>query len=218
MTVYTDKDPIVAIATAPGRGGVGIIRLSASDEVIQAFIAKYFAGQRLLKARFAHLRTFHDVNNQVIDEGLALYFPAPKSYTGESVLELQGHGGPVVLRLLLETVLDVGKEWGMRLAEPGEFTKRAFLNGRLDLSQAEAVADLIDATTEGAARAASRSLNGKFSEKIHEIASAVIELRALIEAILDFPEEEIDFIKSTHARERMQDIVNHSKVLFCVRG
>ncbi|MCI5896045.1 MAG: tRNA uridine-5-carboxymethylaminomethyl(34) synthesis GTPase MnmE [Candidatus Aphodousia sp.] len=213
MTVYTDKDPIVAIATAPGRGGVGIIRLSASDEVIQAFIAKYFAGQRLLKARFAHLRTFHDVNNQVIDEGLALYFPAPKSYTGESVLELQGHGGPVVLRLLLETVLDVGKEWGMRLAEPGEFTKRAFLNGRLDLSQAEAVADLIDATTEGAARAASRSLNGKFSEKIHEIASAVIELRALIEAILDFPEEEIDFIKSTHARERMQDIVNQYDAL-----
>ncbi len=213
MTVYTDKEPIVAIATAPGRGGVGIIRLSASDEVIQAFIAKYFSGESELKARFAHLRAFRDVHGQVVDEGLVLYFPAPKSYTGESVLELQGHGGPVVLKLLLETILSIGKEWQMRLAEPGEFTKRAFFNGRLDLSQAEAVADLIDATTEGAARAASRSLNGKFSEKIHEIAGAVIELRALIEAILDFPEEEIDFIKSTHARERMQTIVEQYDAL-----
>ena len=138
----------------------------------------------------------------MIDEGLALYFPTPRSYTGESVLELQAHGGPVVLQMLLRRVLEVGRSSGLRLAEPGEFTKRAFLNGRLDLSQAEAVADLIDATTEGAVRAASRSLNGEFSDSVHEIGDQVIELRALIEAILDFPEEEIDFIQSTQARER----------------
>ena len=201
----TDKDPIVAIATASGRGGVGIIRLSAQDSFIQDFLKEFFPNDSF-KPRYAHYRQFKDGAQEVIDEGLVLYFPAPKSYTGESVVELQSHGSPVILQMMLKRVLQVGASNGLRLAEPGEFTKRAFLNGRLDLSQAEAVADLIDATTEGSARAASRSLSGVFSTKVHEISDQVIELRALIEAILDFPEEEIDFIQSTQAKERMNKI------------
>lgn len=201
----TDKDPIVAIATASGRGGVGIIRVSAQDSFIQDFLKEFFPNDSF-KPRYAHYRQFKDGVQEVIDEGLVLYFPAPKSYTGESVVELQSHGGPVILQMMLKRVLQVGASKGLRLAEPGEFTKRAFLNGRLDLSQAEAVADLIDATTEGSARAASRSLSGVFSTKVHEISDQVIELRALIEAILDFPEEEIDFIQSTQAKERMNKI------------
>ncbi len=208
MPVYSDRDPIVAIATASGRGGVGIVRLSGEDAFIKEFIKRFFGDNEYLKPRYAHYRSFKDSKGGLIDEGLAIYFPTPKSYTGESVLELQGHGGPVVLKLLLREILTIGKDLGLRLAEPGEFTKRAFLNGRIDLSQAEAVSDLIDATTEGAARAASRSLNGDFSNSIHQIGDQVIELRALIEAILDFPEEEIDFIESTHARERMKKIMD----------
>ena len=208
MAINSDRDPIVAIATASGRGGVGIIRLSGEDSFIKTFIEKFFGPTECLKPRYAHYRPFKDECGSLIDEGLALYFPTPRSYTGESVLELQAHGGPVVLQMLLRRVLEVGRSSGLRLAEPGEFTKRAFLNGRLDLSQAEAVADLIDATTEGAVRAASRSLNGEFSDSVHEIGEQVIELRALIEAILDFPEEEIDFIQSTQARERMHKIVD----------
>lgn len=201
----TDKDPIVAIATAAGRGGVGIIRLSGEESFITHFLNEFFPLDSF-KPRYAHYRQFKDEDGQVIDDGLVLNFPAPKSYTGESVVELQSHGGPVILQMMLRQVLKVGTKLGLRLAEPGEFTKRAFLNGRMDLSQAEAVADLIDATTEGAARAASRSLNGVFSEKVREISEQVIELRALIEAILDFPEEEIDFIQSTQARKRMDRI------------
>ena len=208
MAINSDRDPIVAIATASGRGGVGIIRLSGEDSFIKTFIEKFFGPTECLKPRYAHYRPFKDECGSLIDEGLALYFPTPRSYTGESVLELQAHGGPVVLQMLLRRVLEVGRSSGLRLAEPGEFTKRAFLNGRLDLSQAEAVADLIDATTEGAVRAASRSLNGEFSDSVHEIGDQVIELRALIEAILDFPEEEIDFIQRTQARERMHKIVD----------
>ena len=151
MAINSDRDPIVAIATASGRGGVGIIRLSGEDAFIKAFIDQFFGSTECLKPRYAHYRPFKDESGSLIDEGLALYFPAPRSYTGESVLELQAHGGPVVLQMLLRRVLEVGRSNGLRLAEPGEFTKRAFLNGRLDLSQAEAVADLIDATTEGAA-------------------------------------------------------------------
>ncbi len=206
MPIYSDRDPIVAIATASGRGGVGIVRLSGNDAFITGFIKQFFGPDDRLKPRYAHYRQFKDSSGSLIDEGLAIYFPAPRSYTGESVLELQAHGGPVVMRMLLEAVLQMAHEQGIRLAEPGEFTKRAFLNGRLDLSQAEAVADLIDATTEGAAKAASRSLHGEFSESIHNVGDQVIELRALIEAILDFPEEEIDFIESTQARERMEKI------------
>lgn len=207
MPIYSDRDPIVAIATASGRGGVGIIRLSGSDSFISSFIKDYFGSQENLKPRYAHYRQFRDDKGALLDEGLVLYFPTPKSYTGESVLEFQAHGGPIVLQMLLHTILGFGRSVGLRLAEPGEFTKRAFLNGRIDLSQAEAVADLIDATTEGAAKAASRSLNGDFSKSIHAVGDQIIELRALIEAILDFPEEEIDFIKSTQARERMNKII-----------
>lgn len=213
MSVNSDRDPIVAIATASGRGGVGIVRLSGEDAFITDFIKKFLGTEEHLKPRYAHYRSFVDCEDRVIDEGLVLYFPAPKSYTGESVLELQAHGGPVVLKLLLREVLKAGKPMGLRLAEPGEFTKRTFLNGRMDLSQAEAVADLIDATTEGAARAASRSLNGEFSRSIHQIGDQVVELRALIEAILDFPEEEIDFIESTQARQRIQKITEDFKTL-----
>ena len=202
----TDQDPIVAIATAPGRGGVGIIRLSGSDTFIKDFLRSFFGSEDSFKPRYAHYRRFRDQNGEVIDDGLVIYFPSPRSYTGESAVELQAHGGPVVLKVLLSAVLRAGKVFGLRLAEPGEFTRRAFLNGRIDLSQAEAVADLIDATTEGAVRAASRSLVGVFSRKIHDISDQLIELRALIEAILDFPEEEIDFIKSTQARERLKNI------------
>ena len=206
--MHSDQDPIVAIATAPGRGGVGIIRLSGNDKTILALIGKLFGEESSITPRFAHYRVFKDNNNDVIDDGLVLYFKEPKSYTGESTLELQAHGGPVVLQVLLSRVLELGKEYGLRLAEPGEFTRRAFLNGRLDLSQAEAVADLIDATTESAARAASRSLRGLFSKQVHELGDQIIELRALIEAILDFPEEEIDFIKSTQAKERLDQILS----------
>ncbi len=203
--MISDKDPIVAIATASGRGGVGIIRLSGDDTHMQAFLRDFFA-EDAFKPRYAYYRKFKDAAGDIIDEGLVLYFPAPKSYTGESVVELQSHGGSVVLQMMLKRVLEVGNAYGLRLAEPGEFTKRAFLNGRMDLSQAEAVADLVDATTEGAARAASRSLTGQFSNRIATIGDDVVELRALIEAILDFPEEEIDFIESTQARARIQKI------------
>ena len=126
MPIYSDKDPIVAIATASGRGGVGIVRLSADDSFIEGFIKDFFGPSEHFKARYAHYRPFKDRNGNQIDEGLALYFPAPKSYTGESVLELQAHGGPVILKLLLQEILRVGKSKGLRLAEPGEFTKRAF--------------------------------------------------------------------------------------------
>ena len=206
--MHSDQDPIVAIATAPGRGGVGIIRLSGNDKTILALIAKLFGEDFSIKPRFAHYKVFKDDKGEVIDDGLVLYFKEPKSYTGESTLELQAHGGPVVLQVLLSRVLKLGKEYGLRLAEPGEFTRRAFLNGRLDLSQAEAVADLIDATTEGAVRAASRSLRGLFSKHVHELGDQIIELRALIEAILDFPEEEIDFIHSTQVKERLNRILS----------
>ncbi|GAB1385349.1 tRNA uridine-5-carboxymethylaminomethyl(34) synthesis GTPase MnmE [Melaminivora sp.] len=191
-------DPIIAIATAAGRGAVGIVRLSGRDlgGFIQALLG------RPLQPRHAHYLPFADADGQPIDHGLALHFPAPHSYTGEDVLELQGHGGPVVLQLLLARCLQVaasGSLPGLRLAEPGEFTERAFLNDKLDLAQAEAVADLIDATTSAAARSASRSLAGAFSQEIHGLSAALIDLRMLVEATLDFPEEEIDFLQKADA-------------------
>ena len=199
----SDRDPIVAIATAPGRGGIGIVRLSGEDlaPVIEGVLAR-----SALEPRHATFTRFLDAAGQTIDEGIALHFPAPHSYTGESVLELQGHGGPVVLRVLLARCLDVGRAIGLRIAEPGEFTKRAFLNDRLDLAQAEAVADLIDASTETAARSAARSLIGDFSQAITSLVEALIELRTLVEATLDFPEEEIDFLEASDARGRLAAI------------
>ncbi|WP_313311476.1 tRNA uridine-5-carboxymethylaminomethyl(34) synthesis GTPase MnmE [Pulveribacter sp.] len=191
-------DPIAAIATAPGRGAVGIVRVSGRG---LAPFAQALLG-RSLKPRHAHYLPFADEGGQPIDHGLALYFPAPHSYTGEDVLELQAHGGPVVLQLLLSRCLQVaaaGTLAGLRLAEPGEFTQRAFLNDKLDLAQAEAVADLIDASTEAAARGASRSLAGAFSAEIHALLDALVHLRMLVEATLDFPEEEIDFLRKADA-------------------
>jgi tRNA modification GTPase len=199
----SELDPIVAIATAPGRGGIGIVRLSGRDltPVLEGVL-----GRTSLVPRRATLTRFRDAAGEPIDEGIAILFPAPHSYTGETVLELQGHGGPVVLRRLLARCLEAGRPVGLRLAEPGEFTRRAFLNDRLDLAQAEAVADLIDAATEAAARLAARSLAGEFSAAVHALAEAVTELRTLVEATLDFPEEEIDFLEASDAHGRLAAI------------
>lgn len=195
----SDTDPIAAIATAPGRGGIGVVRVSGRDlgDLVDALCG------RALAPRVATLLPFRDADGAAIDTGLALHFPAPHSYTGEDVLELQGHGGPVVMQLLLERVLQVGRDIGLRVAEPGEFTRRAFLNDKLDLAQAEAVADLIDASTAQAARSASRSLSGAFSRAVHAVVDRLVELRMLVEATLDFPEEEIDFLERSDARGRL---------------
>jgi len=192
-------DPIVAIATAPGRGAVGIVRVSGKQ--IAGFV-RHLLGKDL-KPREATYLPFKDAKGAPIDHGLAIYFPGPNSYTGEDVLELQAHGGPVVLQLLLARCLEAAQEGnslpGLRLAEPGEFTQRAFMNDKIDLAQAEAIADLIDASTEAAARSASRSLSGDFSREIGELREALVHLRMLVEATLDFPEEEIDFLQKADA-------------------
>lgn len=202
-------DPIVAIATASGRGAIGVVRISGNglEPMIQAVCGT------TLKPRQATLLTFRAKDGSAIDQGLALYFPAPHSYTGEGILELQGHGGPVVMRLLLARCLEAAGEIDpetarprlphLRLAEPGEFTQRAFLNNKIDLAQAEAIADLIDASTEAAARSASRSLVGAFSNEIDGLRAQLIELRMLVEATMDFPEEEIDFLEQSDAAGRL---------------
>lgn len=193
--VLTPNDPIAAIATAPGRAGVGVVRVSGRDVagVVEGLLGK------TLKPRRATRAAFSDAAGVAIDTGLALYFNAPHSYTGEEVLELQGHGGPVVLNLLLARCLELG----CRLAAPGEFTRRAYLNGKLDLAQAESVADLIEAASAQAARAALRSLDGAFSREVHALRDELVTLRMLVEATLDFPDEEIDFLKREHAWERV---------------
>ena len=191
-----NKGTIAAIATAPGRGGVGVIRISGSNLLPFAFALT----GKSPKPRYATLANFLAADGSTIDTGLLLYFPNPHSFTGEDVLELQGHGGPVVLQLLLARCLDLGA----RLAEPGEFSRRAFLNGKMDLAQAEAVADLIDAATASAARSAVRSLQGEFSRAIGELNEELINLRMLVEATLDFPEEDIDFLKAADAFGRLQ--------------
>lgn len=205
-------DPIAAIATAPGRGGVGIVRISGKG---LAPLVQVLCG-RALRPREATYLPFRDAAGQAIDQGLALHFPAPHSYTGEDVLELQAHGGPVVLQLLLARCLEAGSAIdaatgrpclpGLRVAQPGEFTERAFLNDKIDLAQAEAIADLIDASTEAAARSASRSLTGAFSAEIHGLRDALIHLRMLVEATLDFPEEEIDFLRKADARGQLLNL------------
>jgi tRNA modification GTPase len=202
-----DSDPIVAIATAPGRGGIGVVRISCGrgGGAAAAALMQALCGQTLA-ARHASYVPFVDDGGNVLDRGIAIYFPAPHSYTGEHVVELQGHGGPVVLQLVLQRCLEAGKTFGLRLAEPGEFTRRAFLNDKLDLAQAEAVADLIEASTEAAVRSAGRSLEGVFSQDIRALVDEVIALRMLVEATLDFPEEEIDFLEAADARGKLAHI------------
>ena len=204
------QDPIVAVATAPGRGAVGIVRVSGKglDALILAVCG------RKLKPREATYAPFLDQAGIPIDMGLAIYFASPHSFTGEDILELQAHGGPVVLQLLLARCLEAAAEvdsscqlprlTGLRLALPGEFSERAFLNDKMDLAQAEAVADLIDASTEAAARSASRALIGEFSSEIHKLRDALVHLRMLVEATLDFPEEEIDFLRKADAHGQLQ--------------
>jgi tRNA modification GTPase len=191
-------DTIAAIATAQGRGGVGVVRVSG---YAAPRIALELLGE-LPAPRFAKYGDFLDESGQVIDRGIALYFVAPHSYTGESVLELQGHGGIAVLQLLLQRCIELGA----RLAEPGEFTRRAYLNNKLDLAQAESVADLIEATTKEAARSAVRSLQGEFSAEIHGLVEELISLRMLVEAMLDFPEEDIEIVDSTRRDAKLQQI------------
>jgi tRNA modification GTPase len=198
MSDTHQPDLIAAIATAPGRGGVGMVRVSGADV---APLAHAILG-RMPVPRHATFTRFLDADGATLDEGIALIFAAPHSFTGENVLELQGHGGPVVLNLVLQRCLELGA----RLAEPGEFTRRAYLNGKLDLAQAEAVADLIDAVSTEAARSAVRSLSGAFSARVNELLEALTRLRLLVEATLDFPDEEIDFLRDADAFGRLDRI------------
>ncbi len=200
-----DNDDIVAIATPPGRGGISIVRLSGPG--IAAF-AQSFLG-RLPTPRSAILTDFKELDGTVIDSGIALYFSAPESYTGEHVLELQGHGSPVVMQMLLRRC----QASGIRLARPGEFSERAFLNGRMNLAQAEAVADLIESSTESAARSAMRSLKGAFSEQIESLVSELIDLRIYVESAMDFPDEEIDFLGEEAVVSRLNALAERFSAL-----
>lgn len=194
-----DGDTIVAIATAPGRGGVGIIRISGGKSLS---IARTLTNLSL-NPRTAHFTHYCDANGNNLDSGITLFFPAPASFTGENVVELQAHGGPVILDLLVQQCLRLGA----RLARPGEFSERAFLNNKIDLAQAEAIADLINSTTATAALNASRSLQGAFSEKIESLVQSVTQLRVYVEAAIDFPEEEIDFIGDGVVRNKLEEII-----------
>jgi tRNA modification GTPase len=210
LSLARHEDPIVAVATASGRGAIGVVRVSGPA---LASLVRAICGRLLTPRQATHL-PFLDANGSAIDRGLAIFFPAPHSYTGEDVLELQAHGGPVVLQLLLARCLAAAGERDeaagterlphLRIAGPGEFTERAFLNDKLDLAQAEAVADLIDASTEAAARSAARSLDGAFSAEIERLADQLVELRMLVEATLDFPDEEIDFLVAADAEGRLR--------------
>ena len=198
MAGPSDSDVIAAVAIASGRAGIGVVRVSG--KTLDRLASRLLGG--VPAPRLAVRAVFRDAAGQAIDDGIALFFPAPASYTGEDVLELQGHGGPVVLGMILRRCLELGA----RLAEPGEFTRRAFLNDKLDLAQAEGVADLIDAATEAAARCALRSLRGEFSEAIGNLEKRLVELRMLVEATLDFPEEEIDEVDREDARGRLRHL------------
>ncbi len=199
-------DTIAAIATATGRGGVGIVRVSGPKaRVVAEHLLKI-----QLQPRHAHYCDFKNGSGDVLDQGIALFFPGPNSFTGEDVLELQGHGGPVILDLLLREITQLG----IRLARPGEFSERAFLNDKLDLAQAEAIADLIDATSEQAARNALHSLQGAFSKRIHELVEALIHLRIYVEASIDFPEEEIDFLSDGKVARDLDGIIERLQQVF----
>lgn len=194
------NDTIVAQATPPGRGGIGILRVSGPKA---ALVAERVLG-KLPKARYADYLPFRDVNDTVLDQGNAIFFPGPNSFTGEDVLELQGHGGSVTLDLLLTRILRIE---GIRIANPGEFSERAFLNDKLDLAQAEAIADLIDASSEQAARSAMNSLQGAFSAQIHQMVEALTTLRIYVEAAIDFPDEEIDFLSDGKIEAKLDEVV-----------
>ncbi|HHR6142309.1 TPA: tRNA uridine-5-carboxymethylaminomethyl(34) synthesis GTPase MnmE [Providencia alcalifaciens] len=194
------NDTIVAQATAPGRGGVGILRVSGPQA---ALVAETVLG-KLPKPRYADYLPFRDADGSVLDQGIAIYFPGPNSFTGEDVLELQGHGGPVILDLLLRRILTIAN---IRIANPGEFSERAFLNDKLDLAQAEAIADLIDASSEQAARSAMNSLQGAFSSHIHQLVEALTHLRIYVEAAIDFPDEEIDFLSDGKIEAKLNEVV-----------
>jgi tRNA modification GTPase len=198
----SSSDCIVAVATAPGRGGIGVVRVSGPN--LRAFAQGMFA--RSLRPRHAYYLPFNDADGLAIDTGIALYFKAPHSYTGEDVLELQGHGGPAVLKRLLDRCLEVGRGMGLRHAQPGEFTQRAYLNDRIDLAQAEAVADLIDASSEAAARSAMASLSGAFSDQVRALSDRIVHVRMLVEATLDFPEEEIEFLEKYRVGDMLDAI------------
>lgn len=200
-------DTIAAIATAPGRGGIGVVRISGTNI---SEISRKICGDQELLPRHATLLNFLDANGETLDQGIALFFPAPHSFTGENILELQGHGGDIVLQQLLQRCIELGA----RLAEPGEFTQRAYLNDKIDLAQAESIADLIDASSEQAAKCAVRSLSGEFSQAITRMVNEVIELRMLVEASLDFPEEELDLLEHAHVREKFDVIQGHLKSVF----
>ncbi|MBE8715676.1 tRNA uridine-5-carboxymethylaminomethyl(34) synthesis GTPase MnmE [Cellvibrio polysaccharolyticus] len=204
MTFHSDT--IAAIATAPGRGGVGIVRVSGP--LVNKVTATLL--NQPLQPRHAHYLPFLTADGQLIDEGIALFFPGPNSFTGEDVLEFQGHGGPVILDMLLREITRLG----VRLARPGEFSERAFLNDKLDLAQAEAIADLIEASSEQAARNALQSLQGAFSQRINELVEALIQLRIYVEAAIDFPEEEIDFLSDGHVASQMQTIEQALNAVF----
>lgn len=198
----TRRDPIVAIATSTGKAGVGIVRVSGEN--LRPLVSE-IVGKDLLP-RQATLFDLKDQDGSLIDQGLGLFFEAPHSFTGEDVFEFQGHGGSVVLQMVLKRLLAIGRDANLRLATPGEFSERAFLNDKIDLAQAEAIADLIDASTEAAVKSANRSLAGEFSKNIDALVAELTSLRILVEATLDFPEEEIEFLESAHALEHWQQI------------
>lgn len=203
---FDNIDTIAAVATAPGRGGVGIVRVSGkkAGQIAQAVLGKQ------PKPRYAHYGAFYAEDGSVLDQGIALFFPNPNSFTGEDVLELQGHGGPVVLQWLLARVVELGA----RLAEPGEFSKQAFMNDKLDLAQAEAIADLIEASSEQAAKSALRSLQGDFSREVNTLVEELIQLRIFVEAAIDFPEEEIDFLSDGKVAGQLQHILDRLHIVF----
>ena len=207
--MMTRKLPIIAVATAPGKAGVGVIRLSGQD--LKPIIKALFNKQ--LQTRQATLLNLRDASGQLVDQLLAIYFASPASFTGEDVLELQCHGGPQLLGLVMRRCLELGKDSGLVVAEPGEFTLRAYLNNKVDLAQAEAIADLIDAQSEAAALGAARSLQGTFSQDINGLIEEITQLRILVESTLDFPEEEIEFLENAQARERLLAVKKKLQVL-----
>ena len=207
--MMTRKLPIIAVATAPGRSGVGVIRISGPQlsQLAQTLFHK------VLAPRQASLLTLRDARGETIDQLIAIYFVAPASFTGEDVLELQCHGGPQLLELVMKRCLELGKDLGLVIAEPGEFSLRAYLNNKIDLAQAEAIADLIDAQSEAAVRGAARSLQGAFSSDINSLIEEITQLRILVESTLDFPEEEIEFLENAQARNRLSLVMEKLQAL-----